>query len=82
MTFHSRWVNATKLCKDGWKRFDHWNEIKASQTLIQDLTNLLATPDFTHAHVPNTLGDTAPRNLGAVSSVCKFVQSHNKTEDV
>src|SRR5277367_5263365 len=60
------YVNATKLCKDGGKRFDNWLANEASKRLIKALDAQLG-----HQASENTLGessltgeDHAPGNPG------------------
>ena len=41
------WVNVTKMCKDGGKRFDNWIRLDGSKELVATLERLLASENST-----------------------------------
>src|SRR5277367_2454343 len=70
------YVNATKLCKDGGKRFDNWLANSASKRLLKALDEQLGheAPDFIPVESSLTGKDPAPGFPGAV---CKYIQTAN-----
>ena len=75
------YINATKMCNDGGKRFFNWSDLKTSHQLIQahekqmvlDNTPLdLTKPDF-------ALRDTETGITVSVSSPCISIMTSNKT---
>ena len=49
------WVNATKMCHSGGKKFKHWLENASSKQLIKFLENLLT--EESHFSSPEKPGD-------------------------
>src|SRR5277367_6321560 len=74
------YVNASKLCKDGGKRFDHWLENAASKRLIKALEEQLGHEafDFTPVEASLTEEDAAS---GLSGGVCKYIQTANITQE-
>src|SRR5277367_360741 len=74
------YVTASKLCKDGGKRFDHWLENAASKRLLKALEEQLGHEafDFTPVEASLTGKDAAPGFLGGV---CKYIQTANITQE-
>lgn len=73
------YINASKLCVDGGKKFCHWHETKVSKELIKLLQEHLfhlALCDE-DAHDPWTLIDHCP----ITGTVCKQVLTANQTEE-
>ena len=75
-------INATKLCRNGGKRFDHWLANDTSKSLINALLEQLRhqAPEFTStikAEADLHYGDA---NVGIPGAVCKYIQTANITE--
>jgi hypothetical protein len=73
------YINASKLCVDGGKKFCHWNETKMSKELIKLLQEQLfhlALCDE-DARDPWTLADHCP----ITGHVCKQVLTANQTDE-
>ena len=71
-------VNATKLCSDGGKRFHHWGESKMAKELIKTLQqwNCDLALDDEHTREPWSVASYHP-----VSDVLKYVSTTNVTDD-
>src|SRR5208282_1684928 len=77
------YVNATKLCKDGGKRFDNWLANEASKRLIKALEDKFGhqASDFTPGESSLTGKDQPPGNPGASSKALKIVLAGNFQQD-
>jgi len=72
----SGYVNATKLCKDGGKRFDNWLRLESGKELMAECRRHQA---LQNAQAENlTWKDAAPHIRGAV---CIYVQTSNISEE-
>src|SRR5437773_1425351 len=75
------YINATKMCNDGGRRFFDWFHLKSSQQLIQALEKHMALEN-THGNFTNpefTLQDTKTGITVLVSPPCIPIQTANKT---
>jgi len=82
------WVNASKLCNDGGKRFRDWKRLEQSKRLIHALENELKHPSIEASK--NTHGINSEKYLtceDGVAQICatpsntiKFVQDDNSAE--
>jgi KilA-N domain/Protein of unknown function (DUF3627) len=71
------YINATKLCSDGGKKFCHWSETKVSKELISTLRqyNFNLSVDLDESCEPWAIANYAP-----VGDITKYVHTFNTTE--
>ena len=71
-------VNATKLCADGGKKFCHWNETKVSKELINTLQqyNFNIALDDDQTQEPWSIANYSP-----VGEVTRYIHTLNVSED-
>ena len=73
------YVNATKLCKDGAKKFKHWIENKTSKELMNTLDSLLQKTELDFTHETNL--EWRDPLAGIPADVCKCIQTSSATAE-
>ena len=73
------YINATKMCSSGGKKYSKWSRLNGSNELIQALENKLALEN-THDTSDSTLRDGNDQIWALPSPPCKSVQTHNDTD--
>ena len=73
------YINATKLCSSGGKKYSKWSRLNSSQELIQALENKWALEN-THGTSASTLQNGNDQIWALPSPPCKSVQTLNETE--
>src|SRR3981189_1188204 len=73
------YINATKLCSSGGKKYSKWSRLNSSHELIQALENKWALEN-THGPSASTLQNGNDQIFAFPSPPCKSVQTLNETE--
>ena len=81
MMKNTGYINATKMCSSGGKRFHEWKSNKTSQALLHALEEMLGTGEASNFRYGDETKALRNSETGNTVSVCKCITTENITAE-